>query len=207
MSVAEKTPVENAEQGDIGRIHLVRHGTPDLSRGKWLTRQGFNEWWAEYGRVGLVGNQEPPPALAKVAEGVSSFVSSPVPRARETSRLLAREAEIIVDAGFVEAPLPAPFILPFLHITPPLWGTLARFIWWLGYSAGGETRFEAEIRAEAAADRLIELAADGEGDVIICGHGWFNHMVIKQLKRRGWKRTGGEGGSGHWSHSSFAYPV
>ena len=207
MSVAEKTPIERAKPQDVGRIHLVRHGTPDLSRAKWLTRQGFNEWWAEYGRVGLVANQEPPAALVEVAQGTSSFLSSPIPRAQETAKLLAGTNDITVAPGFIEAPLPAPFILPFLRITPPLWGTLARFIWWLGYSAGGETRFEAENRAEAAADRLIELAALGTGDVLICGHGWFNHMLIRQLKKRGWKRIGGEGGSGHWSHSSFASPL
>ena len=206
MSVAEEI-VEKSETLEIGRIHLVRHGKPDLSRKTWLSRQGFNAWWAEYGRVGLAGDQVPPQEISEIAVTAKAILSSPIPRAQETAALLAGGQEVRVDAAFVEAPLPAPFVLPLLHITPPLWGTLARFTWWLGYSAGGETRFEAELRAEAAADQLIHLAASCGGDVLICGHGWFNHMMGRQLKQRGWRRESGEGRKGYWSHSSFASPV
>lgn len=207
MSVAEKTMEEPESPPVVGAIHLVRHGRPDLSRKIWLTRKGFNAWWGEYGRVGLVEGQEPPSEIASLTQDAALLVSSPIPRARETADLLAGDKPIKVSADFVEAPLPAPLVLPFWRITPPLWGTLARFTWWLGYSAGEESRYECERRAQRAADRLIEMAADAGGDVVVCGHGWFNHMLGRELKKRGWRRTGGDGRKGYWSHSSFAPPL
>ena len=44
------------------------------------------------------------------------------------------------------------------------------------------------MRAEAAADRLVGLAAGGE-DVLVLAHGFFNAMIARVLKRRGWRLT------------------
>ena len=116
------------------------------------------------------------------------------------------QRELLVDAIYEEAPLPAPFLLPFLRLPPPVWGFVSRICWWLGYSGDCETRHETEIRARKAVDKLIELAADSGGDVVLCGHGWFNHMTVSELKKRGWKKVGG-GGSRYWDHRSFQSPV
>jgi len=91
-------------------------------------------------------------------------------------------------------------------MSPVVWGITARFTWWLGYAGGGESRYEAELRAREAADRLIELAAEGDGDGLLCGHGWFNHMMARELKRRGWIKIKG-GGERLWGHNTFASPV
>lgn len=193
-----------------GHIHMVRHGEPDLSRAVWLSRQGFNAWWIEYGRVGLSPSALPPVPLMEIAAKAAVVVASPVRRARATAERLIEKSgatlEIIVDEIYEEMPLPAPMLLPFLRLPPPLWGTVARFAWWLGYADGGESRYEAEERARKAADRLIELAADSDGDVVLCGHGWFIHMAAKELKRRGWSKVKG-GGATFWDHKSFASPV
>lgn len=189
-----------------GNIHLVRHGAPDISRAVWLSRQGFNTWWTRYDRVGLAPASTPPERLRDIADEAAVIVSSPTPRARETGERLAGGRSVVADELYGEMPLPAPLVLPFLHLTPPLWGTLSRFAWWLGYADGGETRYEAEERTRLATDRLIELAADSGGDVVMCGHGWFIHMAGKELRRRGWiamKR----GGATHWDHKSFGSPL
>lgn len=201
------TPGTDMAAGFAGHIHLARHGEPDLVRKGWLSREGFNLWWAEYGQAGLVKSDEPPLLLQEIAERAAVIVTSPIPRAKATAERLAGNRDIIIDDIYQEAPLPAPLLLPFLRTSPPIWGILARFTWWLGYADGGETRYEAELRAREAADRLIELAADGGGgDVLMCGHGWFIHMAAKELKRRGWIKVKG-GGKRFWDHKSFASPV
>lgn len=209
MSKAASTQ-QQAGKNFAGHIHMVRHGEPDLSRAIWLTRRGFNTWWIEYGRVGLAPSALPPLALTQIAAKAAVLVASPVQRARATAERLAEKSgkahDIIVDEIYEEMPLPAPLLLPFLRLPPPLWGTVARFAWWLGYADGGESRYEAETRARRAADRLIGLAADHGGDVVLCGHGWFIHMAGKELKRRGWKKVKG-GGATFWDHKSFASPV
>lgn len=189
-----------------GRIHLVRHGKPDLPIKGWHSRAGFNAWWAEYGLVGLVASDQAPVILGEIATGAAVIVASPTPRAHETARTLAENRDIVVDEIYEEAPLPAPWVLPFLHMSPLVWGVVARFTWWLGYADGGESRYEAELRARDAADRLIELAADNGGDVVLCGHGWFNHMMARELRRRGWIKIKG-GGATFWDHKTFASPV
>lgn len=189
-----------------GRIHLARHGKPDLPARGWLSRAQFNAWWSEYGRVGLVASDQAPEILQGIAARAAAIVASPAPRAHETARALAANRDIVIDVIYAEAPLPAPWILPYIQMSPVIWGITARFTWWLGYAGGGESRYEAELRAREAADRLIELAADGDGDVLLCGHGWFNHMMARELKRRGWIKIKG-GGERLWGHNTFASPV
>lgn len=196
----------SSQTGFAGRIHLVRHGKPDLPARGWLSRSAFTVWWAEYGRVGLVASHQAPAVLQEIAARAVTIVASPVPRAHETAMVLAVGRDIVVDEIYEEAPLPAPLILPYFRMSPVFWGITARVIWWLGYSGGGESRYEVELRVREAADRLIELAADCGGDVLLCGHGWFNHMAARELKRRGWIKIKG-GGERFWDHKTFASPV
>lgn len=186
---------------------LCDTGAPALSRRGWVSRDGYTDWWAEYGRVGLAPDETPPPLLKALASKVVQFVASPIPRAKATAELLAEGREIHVDEVYEEAPLPAPLVIPFLRLPPPIWGFASRISWWLGYSAGGETRYQAEIRAREAADRLIELAANKNGDVLLCGHGWFNFMAAKELRKRGWTTVESSGVSGYWTLRSFASPL
>lgn len=188
-----------------GRIHLARHGKPNLSRRPWITRHGYRAWWAEYGKVDLRADQSPPDRLQDLANEAALVIASPIPRALRTAEMLVPKEAIEVDKLFEEAPLPAPFILPYLRTPAPIWAFLSRVSWLLGYTDGGESRYEAERRAHQAADRLIQLAADLRGDILLCGHGWFNYMTGKELKRRGWRVTEG-GGSGYWDHTSYVAP-
>lgn len=189
----------------IGSIHLVRHGKPDLSRKVKLKRQGYNTWWQEYGRVSLVSDQQVPDTAHTIADACAVILSSSIPRAAETGVILARTREVIVDDVFVEAPLPAPWI-PFLSMRPLSWGTISRIVWLLGYADGGETRRDSQARAARAADILIEHAGNG-GDVLLCAHGWFNRMIGRALRLRGWDKTNGKGGDKYWGFRTYNPPV
>jgi len=184
-----------------GRIVLVRHGKPSLARDGSYDAPGWDDWWSRYNRAGLADGEAPPEELRRIASGSAVLLASPLPRARETAEALAEGREIIFDKVFVEAPLPAPPIPGFLKFDPNWWGFISRSAWLMGFSGGQESHREAKVRAERAADRVVEEAASG-GDVLVCAHGWFNRMVRGVLRRRGWRCTR-DGGDRYWSWRRF----
>jgi broad specificity phosphatase PhoE len=90
-------------------------------------------------------------------------------------------------------------------MSPKLWGFFARFWWWyFNHHEGQETRRDAERRADKAAAMLIELAAEGQ-DVVVTAHGFFNFMIGRALRRRGWRMTASQGYK-YWSTRRFERP-
>ncbi|NWG47102.1 MAG: histidine phosphatase family protein [Alphaproteobacteria bacterium] len=128
------------------------------------------------------------------------LLSSPLPRARETAELLALGRPFETDPVFVEAPLPAPHI-PWLRASPSFWWVLSRVTWWCGLAMGAESRPDAEARARTAAGRLAGAAE--AGTVALCGHGWFNRMIGRVLRRQGWICVA-DGGDAYWSLRRYA---
>jgi hypothetical protein len=83
-------------------------------------------------------------------------------------------------------------------MSPKIWGFIARVWWWFfNHHEGQETRREAEQRAEQAAEMIVDLAASGQ-DVVVLAHGFFNFMVGRALRRRGWRLTANQGWK-YWS--------
>lgn len=188
----------------IGTIHMARHGQPDIDRRTPITAAAYHDWWARYQETTLMPGEHPPDQLVQIAGFASHLIASPLPRAQETMARVARGRPSLTDEIFVEAPLPAPPV-PLLKLSPRVWGGVSRVFWWCGYCDGQESRKEAECRAERAADRLVDLAAEG-GDVLLCAHGWFNRMTGKVLRERGWKRTH-DGGDSYWAWRSYVPEV
>lgn len=181
-----------------GPITIARHGQPDADRTVRIDWQGYEHWWKGYDAAGLAPGQTPPDALMKAAAEAAVVFSSSLPRAIETAQAAAPGRRLVIDADFVEAPLPPPQMIGTLK--PGTWGVYARIFWWLGASRGLETRREAELRAERAADKLV-IAAN-RGPVVLCAHGWFNRMLRPALRRRGWKCVK-DGGDTYWSSRRY----
>lgn len=201
--MSERSRVPDSGETMRGAITIARHGRPALSRQGWLTARGWTEWWAAYDRSGLAEGEMPMPVLVEIAAEATVLIASPLPRARQTAGLVAPGREIEADALFVEAPLPAPPLPDWLKMRPAMWGILSRLVWWFGYHGGGESRRMAEARAERAVLRLEVLAR--EGDVLVCAHGWFNRMMGRALRRRGWRRVY-DGGDRYWAWRRFIPP-
>ena len=185
-----------------GAIVLARHGEPALSRKCLLTSDQYRAWWAKYEVGGLRAGQTPPPELLATAEGAGAIYASTRPRAQETAAAAAAGKEVLTDALFIEAPLPPPRFPAWFRLPPKYWGAVARF-WWHAFNhhEGQETRREAEVRAEKAAQVLIGRAEAGE-DVLVLAHGYFNHMVGKRLKADGWKLVHNQGFR-YWSQRRY----
>jgi len=186
-----------------GTIVLARHGEPALSRRIRLTAEGYRRWWAAYEEGGILSDQIPPDCLLDLARGADVVFASTRKRAMETADAVVQGKPFLRDPVFIEAPLPPPSLPAFIKLKPSTWGFLARMAWWFfGHSEGQETKGEASIRAGEAADRLIG-AAKGGATVLLLAHGFFNLMVGRELKRRGWRKTGGQGHK-YWNTRRFA---
>jgi len=171
------------------RIILVRHGRPAIAINPRTGHHGFRRYIDAYQDAGLDPKSAPPEELIDLVKGLNSVFTSFSPRARDSARTLLPEAELIADPLFAEAPLAAPRI-PLLKMKVPVWAVMARILWHAGYHPEIENYRRAKARAEAAADILLQRAEANDGDVVLVAHGYFNAMIGRVLRRRGFSRTG-----------------
>jgi broad specificity phosphatase PhoE len=184
-----------------GAIVLARHGEPVLSRKIKLNAAGYRDFWARYEVGGIRADRPPPDALRAAVEGGGTLVCSTRLRAIESAAMLTNGRDVPRHEVLIEAPLPPPPLPGWVRLSPSTWGFLARVCWWyLGHHEGQETRAQAEARAEQAADLVVEAA--GSGDVVVLAHGFFNHLIGRALKRRGWRLSMSEGYK-YWSMRRF----
>jgi broad specificity phosphatase PhoE len=185
-----------------GTITLARHGEPALSRKVKLSAEEYRDFWARYEIGGLLPGQTPPTMLAGFVDQCSVLVASTRLRAIESAQALAKGRSFAQEALLVEAPLPPPPLPAWVRLSPKLWGFFSRVWWWFfNHHAGGESRAEAEVRADAAAAKLADLATSGE-DVVVLAHGFFNVLIGRALRKRGWRMTLREGYK-YWSTRRF----
>jgi len=185
----------------LGAISLARHGKPKVRRHGWCDRDGFDTWWSAYEATGLNPKSLPPEVLVQEAARATLIYMSPKQRAMETARAVAGERMVEVDELFLEAPLPAP-PLP-IQMPVSAWWVLSRLYWFFGFRGDFEHRAATKARADEATDFLIQQAA--KGDVLVCGHGWFNRMVGWRLRRRGWRKIY-DGGDAFWGWRKYLPP-
>ena len=193
---------EAAAEARQGTIVLARHGEPALSRRLRLSADGYRRWWAAYEEGGILANQTPPSDLLDLARGADFIFASTRLRAVETANAVVSGKPFERDSVFIEAPLPPPPLPSFIKLKPSTWGFLARTAWWFfRHSAGEESRADAEKRAAAAADRLMDAAKNG-ATVLVLAHGFFNLMIGRALKKRGWRQMDGRGYK-YWTTRRF----
>lgn len=185
-----------------GAIILARHGEPALSRKVRLTASDYREFWATYEIMGILPGQTPPDTLREFVADCGALLSSTRLRSIESAQSLAGERPFEQHDLLIEAPLPPPNLPKWIKLHPSLWGFLARVWWWFfDHHEGGESRSEAEARADRAAALLIGLAAGGE-NVVVLAHGFFNFMIGRSLRKLGWKLVASEGYK-YWSMRRF----
>ncbi|MNU58620.1 Histidine phosphatase superfamily [compost metagenome] len=201
-STPSEAPSAARAKPALGAIILARHGEPALSRKCLITSDEYRDWWGRYEVGGLRAGQTPPQTLLTAAEGAGAIYASSRRRAQETAQAVARDREVLVDALFIEAPLPPPHFPSWIKLSPRYWGVISRF-WWhvFNHHEGQETRAEAEVRADQAARILIARAGEGQ-DVLVLAHGYFNHMVGQRLKAHGWRLAHNQGFK-YWSQRRY----
>ncbi len=171
------------------RVILVRHGKPDIPIALRTGHHGFRRFIDEYQDAGLDPRSAPPEELLDLVKGLNAVFASGSPRARDSARTLLPEAEVIADPLFDEAPLAAPRI-PLLKMKVPVWAVVARIMWHAGYHPEIENYRRAKSRAVQAADILLKRAEANEDVAILVAHGYFNAMIGRVLRKRGFRRSG-----------------
>ena len=119
---------------------------------------------------------------------LGAVFTSGKPRAHQSAARLAPHAQLIADPLFVEAPLASP-PLPLLKLQVPKWAVMSRILWHMGFTPGIENYRRARHRAAQAADILVGRA-QGTGAAALVAHGYFNWMIGRQLRRRGFVKRG-----------------
>lgn len=194
-----------ANNGGRGTVTLTRHGRPALSRKVLLNADDYRAWWAVYEEGGLLAGQAPPAEVVAHARTAAVIATSIRRRAVESAAIAAPGRDLTSEAVFIEAPLPPPRFPAWLRLSPRIWGFLTRFLWWFfDVHFDQESRAAAETRASLAADRLIELSA--RGDVVLFAHGFFNTLIARSFRARGWRYAENNGWK-YWSTKRFVPPA
>ena len=170
------------------RIILIRHGQPHIALSPKTSHAGFADYIGTYEERGLAPSDLPPEELRTLVQDLDHVFTSDRPRSRQSAAALAPHAALTADPLFTEAPLAAP-VVPLLRMAVPKWAVLSRILWHLGFAPGIENARQAARRADKAADVLIKRAQEA-GTAVLVAHGYFNWMIGRRLKRRGFVRTG-----------------
>ncbi len=180
---------ENAgETARAQRIILIRHGQPDIPVSPRTSHHEFRTYIDAYEEAGLDPDSAPPEELQDLLGEISQVFTSGRKRAHDSARALAPNAELIADPLFAEAPLASPRI-PLLRMKVPKWAVVARILWHAGYHPEIENYRRAKHRAAQAADILI-ARAHRDGVTALVAHGYFNLIIGRELRRRGFRKSG-----------------
>src|SRR4051812_45601924 len=170
------------------RIILIRHGQPAIALRPRTSHKEFGAYIDAYEQAGLDPASLPPREIADLVQELKEGFTSGRPRAHESAKKMAPQAELVVDPLFAEAPLASPGI-PLLGMRVAKWAVMARLLWHAGHAPGIENYPRARVRAKQAAEILTARVMDG-GAVALVAHGYFNAMIGRQLRRRGFAQTG-----------------
>jgi broad specificity phosphatase PhoE len=167
-------------------ITLIRHGKSQWQEGGWLGPTEFTEWIKRYDLHGVCEEDAIPQVTIEKVKEAKWLVASTLPRAIHSTHLLKPSCPIEVNDLFCEVEMPVPFVNQPLKLPVNAWLMIARILWLCGYARNVESYNEAKQRAKLAAD-LLCVYAQQHRNVVVVGHGWFNCILGRELKRRKWK--------------------
>jgi broad specificity phosphatase PhoE len=170
------------------KIILIRHGKPAIATAPVARHGEFRSYIDAYEEAGLDPTDAPPEELRDLVRELDAVFTSGRKRAADSAKVLAPNAELIVDPLFAESPLASPRI-PLLKMKVTKWAVVSRLMWYAGFSPKIEGYRKSKRRAKQAAEILIKRAQTTGGAVLVA-HGYFNYLIGIELRRRGFKQTG-----------------
>ncbi len=181
------------------KIILVRHGKPSFDLRTKVSPKALAESLAAYDLAGIENDSHPSSELCELIQESSMIFTSDLKRSLQSAARLSTKAKTSSPI-FREIPVPSylPYPFPLRAIT---WAVLGRILWYLGYSGKIETRTEARLRANKAAQQLIKHTND-DGAVVLIGHGLMNMFIAKSLQQQGWHSPSPTTRQ-HWSWAEF----
>ncbi|WP_019243300.1 MULTISPECIES: histidine phosphatase family protein [Bacillus] len=182
-------------------ISLIRHGVSVCDMSSRLTSKQYSKWVKKYDESGVLpfdtlleGTQE--------AMSLSQVVlTSNLKRSIDSAFYLKKDYEFQTHSLFHEVGIPTASNIFFLYMKPNSWNIFLRILWLLGYSKDVESYRLAKKRAKLAADYLIGFSHK-YNHVALVGHGFFNRMIAKQLKKEGWQSVDSYA-DGNWGCTTY----
>ncbi|MCF6323384.1 MAG: histidine phosphatase family protein [Gammaproteobacteria bacterium] len=184
------------------KIIVMRHGKPvfdlDALKNKRISSNSLSLIIDQYESTNVDDSDRPHDEALQIAQTCRAALSSDLPRAITSIKLLGLEDINTIDKCFRESPF------PYLNWNKPrlsffTWAIIFRLMWLAGFSKNGESFRAAKIRAQPGAKKLINLA-NKHGTVLLLGHGIMNRLVIKALKENRWVVTQ-HTGKKYWSYT------
>ena len=166
----------------MNKIILVRHGEPDVYIKEKISGKEIPSFLETYNTAPLKKNSFPPSKLIFLAQN-ATVVCSDLHRS-SASAARCDVSPKIINPVFAES-IPPHFQNKLLKFKPKQWLIFSRLLWLAGFSRNGESLFLTRQRADQAAAILVSEAQ--QRDVILFGHGLFNIMIAKSLKKRGYE--------------------
>ena len=188
------------------KIVIMRHGQPkidlDAMKTKRLSPKGMGKIVSEYEGAGMDFLKIMPENSQKIVQSCKVILSSDLPRALDSVKMLGLEKKGLIDKCFRESNL------PYLNWNKPLfsfftWAIIFRLAWLFGFSRNGESIKSAKNRAKIGAAKLHDLAHINDS-VLLLGHGIMNRLVAKELKNQGWIKTENTGEK-YWSYTVYEF--
>jgi len=178
------------------RIVLVRHGRPAMGRSRWIGHADFSRFLNDYEVAGIEADP-PPPELIEMVQPAQRVFASDLRRSIDSAHTLLPHAELVSTPVFTEAPLASPR-LPALKLKVPAWAVISRVAWHGGFKPGIESYGQSKQRARVAAPMLIE-EAERSGLAVLVAHGYFNAILGRTLRLKGWRRVSGSHRARFWN--------
>ncbi|WP_088072286.1 histidine phosphatase family protein [Gottfriedia luciferensis] len=184
-------------------ISLIRHGKSLWTEDKPITSKEFKIWIQKYDSNGVTEEDTYPSDTLKKIEDTKVIITSDLNRSIKSAELLNPKVTSKPDSLFRETELPTPLTnLLGLRLKPNIWAVILRCLWFSGYSTNCESLNEAKTRAKKATNLLIKYAQE-YNEIVLVGHGFFNLLIAKELKKTGWK-SNKKISSKHWHITTFS---
>ncbi len=182
-------------------ISLIRHGKSKHIENNRITSKEFQDWVEKYNKSGVFEENNYPSVTLKKIATANIVMTSDLKRSIESAGLINQNIRVVSNALFRETELPSfPSILG-LKLSPNSWAVILRCLWFIGYSRQCESWLDAKQRAKQASKQLVKYAGEHQS-VVLVGHGFFNRLIAKELKKMGWdgKR---KSSMKHWNCTTY----
>lgn len=167
-----------------------------MGKSRWIGHAQFARFIDDYQAAGIESDP-PPQALVDLVEKAPRVFASELKRSIDSAHTLLPNAELVSSPLFTEAPLASPR-LPALRLKVPAWAVISRVAWHGGYKPGIESYGQSKQRARLAAPMLVE-EAERSGIAVLVAHGYFNAILGRTLRLRGWRRVSGSHKARFWN--------
>ena len=166
-------------------ITLARHGPVAVHWQSRIPGSGLAEFVDKLQSSGIVSTSEPTAATRNQAREARALVCSDLRRSVESARVVDPTRTCLRESLFREAEVPTEFHTS-LSFRASTWVVLARMLWYVRRWSGIESPSEARERARRATSFLEHLVEQNDS-VFLIGHGYFNALIARELRRRGWR--------------------